>query len=55
MGARGMGRGVECMHVILNCESFEEVDCYNGQGSQMAADGGCKRDVVHEMNEGNRA
>ena len=43
------------MHVILNCEPLEEVDCFKYQGSQVAADGGCERDVVHRMNEGYRA
>ena len=46
-----MGR----MHVILNGESLEEVDCFKYLGSQVAAaDGGCERDVVHVINEGNR-
>ena len=43
------------MHVILNGEPLEEVDCFKYLGSQMAADGGCERDVVHKMNEGYRA
>ena len=43
------------MHIILNGEPLEEVDCFKYQGSQVAADGGCERDVVHRMNEGNRA
>ena len=43
------------MHAILNCEPFEEVDCFKYLGSQVAADGGCEMDVVHRMNEGNRA
>ena len=43
------------MHVILNGEPLEEVDCFKYQGSQVAADGGCERDVVHRMNEGCRA
>ena len=43
------------MHVILNGESLEEVDCFKYLGSQVAADGGCERDVVHRMNEGYRA
>ena len=33
------------MHVILNGESLEEVDCFKYLGSQVAADGGCERDV----------
>ena len=28
---------------------IEEVDCFKYLWSQMAADGGCKRDVVHRM------
>ena len=37
--------------MILNCEPLEEVDCFKYLGSQVAADGGCERDVVHRMNE----
>ena len=43
------------MHVILNGEPLEEVDCYKYLGSQVATDGGCERDVVHRINEGYRA
>ena len=43
------------MHVILNGEPLEEVDCFKYQGSQVEADGGCERDVVHRMNEGYKA
>ena len=43
------------MHVILNGEQFEEVDCFEYLGSQVAADGGCASDVVHRMNDGYRA
>ena len=43
------------MHVILNCEPLEEVDCFKYLGSQVVADVGCERDVVHRMNEGYRA
>ena len=42
------------MHVILNSEPLEEVDCFKYLGSQVAADGGYERDVVHRMNEGYR-
>ena len=35
------------MHVILNGEPLKEVLCFNYLGSQVAADGGCERDVVH--------
>ena len=43
------------MQAILNCEPLEEVDCFKYLGSQVAADGGCERDVVHRMDEGYRA
>ena len=43
------------MHVILNGEPLEEVDCFKYLGSQAAADGGCERDMVHRINEGYRA
>ena len=43
------------MHVILNGEPLEEVDCFQYKGSQVAADGGCERDVIRRMNEGYRA
>ena len=43
------------MHVILNGEPLEEVDCFKYLGSQVTADGGCERNVVHRMNEGYRA
>ena len=43
------------MHVTLNGKQLEEVDCFSNLGSQVAADGGCERDVVHKMNEGYRA
>ena len=48
----GIGDG---MHVILNGEPFEEVDCFKYLGSQVAADGGYERDVVRRMNEEHRA
>ena len=43
------------MHVILNGEPLEEVNCFKYLGSQVAADGGCERDVLHRMNERYRA
>ena len=43
------------MHVIVNGEQLEEVDCFKYLWAQVAADGGCERDVVHRMNEGYRA
>ena len=41
--------------MILNGEPLEEVDCFKYLESQVAADGGYERDVVHRMNEGYRA
>ena len=43
--------------MILNGEPLEEVpfNRFKCLGSQVAANGGCKRDVVHRMNEGYRA
>ena len=43
------------MHVILNGVPLEELDCFKYLGSQVTADGGCERDVVHRMSEGYRA
>ena len=40
------------MHVILNGEPLEEVDCFKYLGSQVAADEGCERDVVHRTKRG---
>ena len=54
MRCSGYGIG-DRMHVILNGEPLEEVDCFKYLGSQVASDGGCERDVVHRMNEGYRA
>ena len=45
----------ERMDVILNCEPLEEVDYFKYLGSQVEADGGCQRGVVHRMNEGYRS
>ena len=42
------------MHVILNVELLEEVDCFKYLRSQVAADGGCERDVLHRINTGYR-
>ena len=39
------------MHVILNGEPLEKMNCFKYLGSQVAADGGCERDVAHRMNE----
>ena len=39
------------MHVRLNRETLGEVVCFKYQGSQVDADGGCRRDVKHQMNE----
>ena len=40
------------MHAILNGEPLEQVDCFKYPWSQVAADGGCERDVVvvHRIN-----
>ena len=35
-------------------QPLEEVDCFKYRWSQVAADGGCERDVAHRMNEGYR-
>ena len=43
------------MHVRLNGEPLEEVDCFKYLGSEVAADGGCEKDMVHRKNEGYRA
>ena len=43
------------MHVIINGEPLEEVYCFEYLRSQVAADGGCERDVVHKINQGLRA
>ena len=43
------------MHVILNGERLEQLDFLKCLGSQVAADGGFERNVVHNMNEGYRA
>ena len=40
------------MHVTLNGEPLEEMDCFKYLGSQVAADGGSERDVVDRINEG---
>ena len=45
----------ERMHAIQNGEPLKEVDCFKYLGAQVAADGGCERDVLHRMNEGYRA
>ena len=43
------------MHVILNCEPLEAVDCFKYLGLQVA-DGGCERDVMRALKSflGNR-
>ena len=43
------------MHVILNGEPLDKVNCFKYPGLQVAADGGCERDVAHRTNEGYRA
>ena len=39
------------MYVRLNGGPSEEVGCFKYLGSQVAADGGCARDVVSRMIE----
>ena len=51
MRCRRYGNGNR-MHVILSGEPLEEVDCFKYLGSQVAADGGCERDVVHRRMRG---
>ena len=45
-GSRNGNGGL--MHVILNGEPVEEVDCFKYLRSQVTADGGCERDVATE-------
>ena len=40
------------MHVIRNGEPLEEVYCFKYLRSQVAADGGCERNVVHRRMRG---
>ena len=40
------------MQFIPKGEPLENMDCFKHLGSQVPADGGCERDVVHRMNEG---
>ena len=35
------------MLVILNGDPLEKMDCFKYLGSQVAAGGGCEKDVVH--------
>ena len=43
------------MHARLNGKPLEKVDCFKYLWSQLAADGGCKNDMVHRLNKRNRA
>ena len=36
----------------LNGEPLEELDCFKHLMLQVAADGGCEREVVHRINKG---
>ena len=38
------------LHVVLNGAPLEEVDCFKYLGSQVAADGGYDRDILHRIN-----
>ena len=40
------------MHAKINVEPLKAMDCFKYLLSQVAADGGHERDVVHRMNEG---
>ena len=37
--------------MILNGGPLDVLNCFKYLGSQVAADGGCERDVVHRINE----
>ena len=54
-----MGRALDELSMVMlgssNDEPLEEVDCFNYLESQVPADGGCERAVVHRMKEGYRA
>ena len=43
------------LHVRLNGEPLEEVNYFKYRESEVAADGGCERYVVHKMNEAYRS
>ena len=43
------------MHMILNFEPLEEVNCFQYLVSQEAVNVGSERDVVRRMNDGYRA
>ena len=40
------------IYARINCEPFDEVNFFKYLGSQVVADGGCEKDVVHRMNQG---
>ena len=40
---------------IYNILGYFEANCFKNLVSQVAADGGCERDVLHRMNEEYRA
>ena len=40
--------------LVIDATTGQNVDCFKYLKSQVAADGGCERDVVHRMNEGYR-
>ena len=39
------------IHVDIKCELLREVDCFEDLGSQVAADVGCEKGVVHRVND----
>ena len=52
VGVLGILNGVlKCRALILNGKPFEEVDYIKYLGSQVVADKGYEREVVHGMNE----
>ena len=47
----GKSKVMSCSRHGNGGELLEEVDCFKCPWSQVAADGGCEKDVVHRMNE----
>ena len=43
------------MHEIINGAPLQEADCFKYLVSQVAANAGCDREVVHRINKGYRA
>ena len=64
VNVRVLGKGLELLSAndgrfeinqLLNGEPLAKVDCFKYIWSQVAANGGCEKDMVHRMNEGYRA